>query len=408
MTPKQLFWRRLLSEWRLKHTAWSTTIDWTVALYIIIPGLIIATVSYIRLWNQLPAWAVGLPTAIPLLLISLYTWTGTIRLFLEEADQLFLLQRREWTRQIMRCGMGYSAVCSLLTTFFVFFILAPFLLLGCGLSIKQLFLLFALAFLLKMNVGLAKQFVSLRLKAWIAKIVLIILFIPMQVLFVMGASLLLAHFPLCYACCLLLALTLLLLIKIRLEIRGTFLDDIARENHEKLKDVSIILGISGVSIKKPSLKRKRPVFYSRFNHLFREYSAVNRLTEACIKSFLRNKNGLILYINLVFIGVLLVRVPNWSVLILWPFLAIALALWAKFHWGDVITSDYIKLFQWKSEDVHEAAGRSIFLLSSPGFLLISFALGFSLWNWAGAFGILPVGFGLNHCVTKLISMWYHA
>jgi ABC-2 type transport system permease protein len=121
MTPKRLFWRRLLSEWRLKRTAWSTTIDWTVALYIIIPGLIIATVSYIRLWNQLPTWAVGLPTAIPLLLISLYTWTGTIRLFLEEPDQLFLLQHREWTLQIMSCGIGYSAVCSLLTTFFVLF-----------------------------------------------------------------------------------------------------------------------------------------------------------------------------------------------------------------------------------------------------------------------------------------------
>lgn len=408
MTPKQLFWRRLLSEWRLKHTAWSTTIDWTVALYIIIPGLIIATVSYIRLWKQLPAWAVGLPTAIPLLLISLYTWTGTIRLFLEEADQLFLLQHREWTRQIMSCGMGYSAVCSLLTTFFVFFILAPFLLLGYGLSIKQLFLLFALAFLLKMNIDFVKQFVSLRLKAWIAKIILIVLFIPMQVLFVIGANLLLTYFPLCYACCLLLALTLLLLIKIRLEISGTFLEDIFRENREKLKHVSILLGISGVSIKKPSLKRKRPVFYSRFNHLFREHSAVNRLTEACIKSFLRNKNGFILYVNLVIIGVLLVSVPNWSVLILWPFLAIALALWTKFHWVDVITSDYIKLFQWKSDDLYTAANKSIFLLSAPGFLLISFALGFSLWNWVGAFGILPVGFGLIYYVTKLVSMWYHA
>mgnify|MGYP000854505452 CR=1 FL=1 len=405
MTPKQLFFRRLRSEWKFKFAAWSTITDWTVALYIIIPALIIATISYIRLWNQLPAWAARLPIDMPLLLISLFAWTGTVRVFLEEADQLFLLQRGEWIRRIICSGIIYSAICSLLTTLLAFFILAPFLLLGYGLTVKELFLLFALAFLLKMNISFVTQFVSLRLKGWKEKAVLILLFIPTQVLFVKGVKLLGDNPPLNYACCLLLILALSLLVRIRLGIKGAFLDDISREDQEKLKYVPAILGVSGVNIKKPSIKRKKPVFFSRFNHIFGENSAANRLTEACIKSFLRNKNVLTSYLSLVFIGILFVRTPNWSMLILWPLLALALALWAKFHWVDLITSDYIKLFSWPAEDVHEAAWKSIFFLSTPGFLLISFTLGFSLFSWVGAFCILPAGFGLNHCVAKLVSMW---
>jgi hypothetical protein len=52
--------------------------------------------------------------------------------------------------------------------------------------------------------------------------------------------------------------------------------------------------------------------------------------------------------------------------------------------------------------------KSMLLLSTPGFLLISSALGFSLFNWAGAIGILPVGFGLIHYITKIVCMWHHA
>jgi ABC-2 type transport system permease protein len=203
-------------------------------------------------------------------------------------------------------------------------------------------------------------------------------------------------------------LTLLLLIKIRFRINGVFLEDIAREQKERVKHAAAILDISGVSFKKPSSKRKRPIFFSRFNHLFQERNTVNGLTEVFIKSFLRNQNDLIVYVLLITIGIALVSDPQWSALLLWPFLAFALTQFAKFHWNEVITSDYIKMFQWKSADIRAAAMKSMLLLSTPGFLLISSALGFSLFNWAGAIGILPVGFGLIHYVTKIVCMWHHA
>jgi ABC-2 type transport system permease protein len=408
MKPIQLFFKRLLSEWKLIYNTWSTVINWTLALYIIIPGLIIAVVSYIHLWNQPPAWVFELPLYIPLQLIYLYTWTGTIRLFLDEADQLFLLQKRDWIRKIMDLGMIYSAVCSLLITLLLFFILAPFLLLVYELSTKQILLLFALSFLLKMTIGFIKQLISLRLKSWQAKTILIIILVLIQPLFVIGTPLLIVNSLLCFTCCALLILTLLLLIKIRFEIKGTFLEDITLENKERVKHAAAILGMSGVSIKKPSSKRKRPIFFSRFNHLFQERNTVNGLTEVFFKSFLRNQNDLIVYVLLVTIGIVLVSDPQGSSLLLWPFLAFILTQFAKFHWNEVITSDYIKMFQWKTVDVRAASMKSMLLLSVPGFLLISSALGFSLFNWAGAIGILPVGFGLIHYVTKIVCMWHHA
>jgi ABC-2 type transport system permease protein len=401
MTPEKLFFTRLRSEWKLNYTAWRPVIDWTVALYIIIPGVIIAVICYLRLWSQLPPWAADISIYTPLLLIFLYSWTGTIRLFLEEADQLFLLQRREWMRRIMICGIIYSAVCTLLTTLLLITILAPFLYLGYGLSIRQLTLLLVITFLFKMNIGLVKQFISLRLASWIEKITFIILFISTQLLFIKVVPLLIDHFLLGYTCCILLGLSLLLLIKLRLDIKGAFFDDIARENSERLKYAAFMLETSGVTIKKPSTKRKKPVFYSRIKRLFNERTTANTLVEVCIKTFLRSINNLSIYMVLVLLGILYMNNPNWSVLIIWPFLAFSFAMLIKSHYVEVITSDYLKLFQWKSEDKKTAARKSILILSTPGFLLISSVLGFSLFKWIGLFAILPVGVGVNYYIAKL-------
>ncbi|MFY9140828.1 MAG: ABC transporter permease [Thermacetogeniaceae bacterium] len=403
MTPEKLFFTRLRSEWKLKYTAWRPVIDWTVALYIIIPGVIIAVICYLRLWGQLPPWAADFSINIPLLLIFLYSWTGTIRLFLEEADQLFLLQLREWMRRIMICGITYSALCSLFTTLLLIIILAPFLHLGCGLSIKKLALLLVITFLFKMNIGLTKQFISLRLASWIEKITFIIFFISTQVLFIKGVPLLIDNFLLGCTCCILLGLTLLLLIKLRLDIKGAFFDDIARENSERLKHAAFMLKASGVNIKKPSTKRKKPVFYSRINHLFNERTTANTLVEVCIKTFLRSINNLSTYMVLVLLGILYMSNPNWSVVIIWPFFAFSSAMLIKSHYVEVMTSDYLKLFQWKSEDKKTAARKSIFILSTPGFLLVSSVLGFSLFHWIGLLGILPIGLVMNYYITKSFS-----
>ncbi|HHY40131.1 MAG TPA: hypothetical protein GX502_02665 [Syntrophaceticus sp.] len=406
MTPEKLFFTRLRSEWKLKYTAWRPVIDWTVALYIIIPGVIIASICYLRLWSQLPPWAADISIYAPLLLIFLYSWTGTIRLFLEEADQLFLLQRREWIRRIMICGLTYSAICTLLTSLLLIAILAPFLHLGCGLSIRQLALLLVISFLFKMHIGLIKQFISLRLASWIEKITFIILFIFTQLLFLKAVPLLIDNLLLGWACSILLGLTLLLLIKLRLDIKGAFFDDIARENSERFKYAAFMLKVSGVNIKKPSKKRKKPVFYSRVNHLFNERTTANTLVEVCIKTFLRSINNLSTYMVLVLLGILYMSNPNWSVVIIWPFIAFSFALLIKSHYVDVITSDYLKLFQWKYEDKKTAARKSIFILSTPGFLLISSVLGFSLFKWIGLFAILPVGVGVNYYIAGLLP-WRH-
>lgn len=402
MTPEKLFFTRLRSEWKFKYSDLSLVIDWTVVLYFIIPGIIIAGFCYLRLWSQLPPWAADIPIEIPLLLLFLYTWTGTIRLFLEEADQLFLLQRKEWVQWIMICGIAYSAVCTLLTTLLIITILAPFLHQGCGLSIKQLTLLLVITFLFKLNIGLIKQFISLRLAFRTEKITFIILFISTLLLFIKDVPLLIDNFLLGWACCLLLSLSLLLLSKIRLEIRGTFFDDIERENRERLKYADFILKASGVNIKKPNPKRKKPVFYSRFNHLFKERTTANTLVEICIKTFLRNINNLSAYMALVLLGILYMSTPNWTVAIFWPFIAFSFAMLIKSNYDEVITSDYLKLFQWKYEDKKTAARKLILILSTPGFLIISSVLGFCLFEWMGLFAALPVGLVMNYFVAKIV------
>lgn len=70
---KQLFRRRLFSHWREQSAIIRTAADWTVLLYILIPGGLLGGRLYYGFWNEaLPAWSVDLPFMfIPSLLVLL-------------------------------------------------------------------------------------------------------------------------------------------------------------------------------------------------------------------------------------------------------------------------------------------------------------------------------------------------
>lgn len=55
-TSKKLFWRRLFSHWREQSAIIRTAADWTVLLYILIPGGFLGGRLYYGFWNEaLPA-----------------------------------------------------------------------------------------------------------------------------------------------------------------------------------------------------------------------------------------------------------------------------------------------------------------------------------------------------------------
>lgn len=120
ITPAQLFFRRVRAEWRFQYGVWKTAIDWTVALYIVIPAALIGLNYYALLWKNQYGWMEGLSFNWLLIAVYIFAWSGWIRTFMEEGDQLFLLRCKGWVKRIVALGLGYSVVLNIFSSFLVF------------------------------------------------------------------------------------------------------------------------------------------------------------------------------------------------------------------------------------------------------------------------------------------------
>lgn len=400
----QLFYRRMISEWKFQYNVWRTSIDWTVGLYLVVPTIAIGLDCYVLLWKNQPAWMEAVPLSGLLLIVYLFAWSGTVRIFIEEGDQLFLLQHKNWIRKIIMFGIGYSSILALLASLFVFFLLAPFWFMQYKLSMLQYALLFVFVFLTKMNIGLARQLFILRLTGWKQNIGYKVAFTLSSVVFIKGTIFVMDKPGLFFTFCILFSAILGYLIKLRLNLKGRFYEDIAREQLDRLKYASFLLGLSGISPPKPVSQKRRPLLFRSSSNIFRERSTVNVLVELCIKAVLRNKRKIYSYVQLVAVCVLLIlSLPELWKWLIWFVLAFLLTVFSKSYYQEVFSSSFVQLFYWKAEDKREAARGSMFLLMLPGFLVVSLVFGFQILSWIGACVALPAGIALAYYVAKYVS-----
>lgn len=406
ITPTQLFFRRVGSEWKFQYGVWKTTIDWTVALYIVIPAAVIGLNCYALLWEYQYGWIEGLSFNWLLIALYLFAWSGRIRTFMEEGDQLFLLQCKGWVRRIITLGIGYSVFLNIFSSLFVFFLFAPLLFVHYKLSTVQVMLLLVFVVLSKTNIGMAKQLFELRFQGWKKAFVSQITIISKGFVFLKGIPFLLGQPGLLLITCALLSIIFGFLTKMRLGVKESFFYDVAREQSERLRYASLLLSLSGLRIKRPGTQKRRPWLFPSSNHLFKKRDAVNSLVELCIKSVLRNNRSLLSFAQLVVAGILLLSsFPLWWKVIIWPALAYLLASLSGSYWREAISSGFVQLFQWKPADKRTAAAKSIFLLTLPGVLTLGFAAGWQTFSWLGACAALPAGAALGYFITQILSPW---
>lgn len=105
-TPLGLYRRRRKEHFNEQLKNLKLVVDWTVWVYLLIPGLLYFSGWYVSLWSKpLPSWATGLTLPILTGLIDIIMLTGGILLFVEEADVLFLKSRSLWMRTLMKQGI---------------------------------------------------------------------------------------------------------------------------------------------------------------------------------------------------------------------------------------------------------------------------------------------------------------
>ncbi|MBJ7572054.1 ABC transporter permease [Bacillus halotolerans] len=159
MNGRSLFFRRWLDFYRYQFKVLHAVIDWTVALYIVLPALAFVIYQYVEWtngsgllyeWSERVEWrwlyAVGI----------LIVCTGSIHTFLLEADQVFLLQKKAIIRQMKQYALVYSILFTFAKLLLLFFLFLPFIIDSVRVTIPESAALLIYAF------GLHTLFLSLK------------------------------------------------------------------------------------------------------------------------------------------------------------------------------------------------------------------------------------------------------
>ncbi len=406
-TVTRLFFKRLINEWKFQFSVWRTAVDWTVALYIVIPTLYFLIKMYADWWKVQPAWLSYLPFSSFALILLLFILKGDIRVFLEEADQLFLYQKGSWINRLRKLSIAYSIILNLFATCLLFIVLAPLLLISYKLSIPQLIMWSFFCALLKSVTALNKRLVSIRYYGWRQGFVRWIIYLLIGIYY--RASLFLLTHQLSLftlnTFILLISLTLLIHRYINLK-KGSFLKEVDREQNLKLRYASLLLqaGLVYTNKSKTLTINNRPWLFSHSNPLFKERNAGNLLAEVCFKSVLRNRTHLVIYGQLIVLcmAIVLSFPLEWK-WVIWLGFALILTKFVELFWLEMKNSEFVQMFPWKHEDLSKAAEKALFFLMILGFLPISFAFGMQLYSWLGALAVMLVGGVIGYYTAKAVA-----
>ncbi len=404
MTVTRLFFQRLLAGWRYQYEVWKTAVDWVVALYIIVPFLAIFLNFYVSWWRESPEWLGYIPLNVLWTVIFIFAWSGTIRILVEEADQLFLLQRQGWISRIVKYSLGYSMVYNLGATLLLLMLLAPFLLLHYGFSQLGLAWLAVFVFSLKNCMGLAKQLIEFQWQGWSLRIVRLVIFLMAGWYVRQSAVLLVSRQGQFFLSILGLLIVLSILVYRRVHLKGGFFTDVSRELTTKLRFVKYMLQQTGVYVTKPRPWRKRPLLFRNSNLLFQKRNPVNGLTEMGLKAMLRNNRDVVFYLQFVGVDIVMILVfPAYLAWLLWMVFSIVLTNLVWLSWKEITNDPFVRFFPWLPETKVAAARKALFLLALPGQLVLGVVTVLKIHTWLGTLGILPAVIIIGYFSAKIVA-----
>ncbi|KOS68154.1 hypothetical protein AEA09_06020 [Lysinibacillus contaminans] len=104
----------------------ASIVDWTIALYMILPGAIIGFFLYKDFVTDVETlWVAQVPLVIWMVLLFFITSMPTIRTYLQRADRLFLIQDSRQMTQLKRAGFTWTLTKHLCRIVFFLALLVP-------------------------------------------------------------------------------------------------------------------------------------------------------------------------------------------------------------------------------------------------------------------------------------------
>ncbi|AOZ92358.1 ABC transporter permease [Paenibacillus crassostreae] len=401
-SPGDLFRRRLKEYLRTQVGVLRSMSDWTVWLYILIPGSLLAFRLYYGLWVEgLPGWSENLPTGLIPSVMLLVMYSMGVILFVQEADVLFIRMNRRWMAGLIMGGAMYSMTLIFIIMALSFIILLPFLVQRLNINAIEATSYWILSVMMGWTMAWIRHLVSVSFSGWRMKLLLIpSLGIP-GFLYVQ-ASMIWVHEPqVLWIISLLLLCIVILLIQSRLRIRGTFMNDVAEDSRGRMKLVNMVLS---QAIDKPRPTRTKTWLFRHSPYLYRSRSSERRLAGAAVKALFRNPSHLWLYLQFSGICVLAIIVP--PLIIKCVVLVAVYSLFIYWHyryWMSFLDDQWMTLLPWSSEIISKAQGIAFRSMLLPFIVVMSIAfscswLGF-IWGWLL---VVPLVITLNYLISYIL------
>lgn len=382
-------------------------VDWVVALYIVIPGLIVLGYQYVQWWKEVPVWLAPVPYVVFRAYLFVAAITGTIRYYLDEADQLFLIQRTNWFRRMITTGAVYSLAVHALILALIALLLFPLLHNGYGISAAEAVSLFLVTYLVKIHLMLGKQQLETLVSGWKGVALRIILTPLAAALFAVITSYTSKGLILAAAIIVCLAVPLVWLVPARLKAKGTFYRDVQREKQEKMKLAAMLMSAGGYPARRKSkVKRKRAFLFPASRKLFKVRTQENVLAESLIKGIVRSTSRLrLIGMALLAYTSAIVICPTQNVRLIALIGVSALFAWmSKAFAKEASTEEYVLLFPWKDGVRMEAYWKAGAGLTVPACAWLGLVSGIMDQGILGGLIMLPLGAGIGWMASRIFGM----
>jgi ABC-2 type transport system permease protein len=311
MSGLQLWYKRVKQDWRYHFKNILSIFDWTIILYLLIPFLVFVGIAYHSWWFTVPNWLVGFPPSLYFLGCYFICWQGGIRTFMEEADQLYLLQYHKKIVAMRFMSALYSSVCIFLKWVAVFSLLFPmtnhFNDLEIGQFTAAILLFFSLNLLLTTYEQKVYHYRFLK-KLFLHVFVFISFAFLSYLLINKLIFIVLIMVSIIFIC---LAFWQILLYQSQYK---SFYTDVEKEQSKKVKLLSFMFAMNPeIYLPKAKKPKKRSLLLWRNSmRIYINRTPENGVTELFIKAFLREKTNIFSYIQIISVTITLIFVtPIW-------------------------------------------------------------------------------------------------
>lgn len=390
MTARRLFIRRWRDRFREKLGVLKFTFDWTILLYLGIPGLLLGGRAYYGLWREeLPVWLAHLPYPIvPVLLLLLLYSSGGISFYIEAADVLFLRQRPRWIKGLMLRGLVASAAVQAVVLAAAIAALSPLLVRVYGLGWTAIAGLYAVALAAKLVQMFIQQLLGVLFAGWLHLLLRSLAYSVLAAGFgawaawAAWAAAADAGQPTGLADAVaLLAFALLAgaLGWLRFRLRGRFDAEVRQEERQRTRLTALLLASAVERPKAPRPGGSKPWLFRRLRRLTRSRQPEARVAEALVKAFFRGSEWK-LYAQMTLAGLAAVLLPPYPAvnLVVYAALLLLLLYWLGGHRRAFFERELMSILPLEESLEYRSAAPAMTLLLLPAVVVLTAALGAKL------------------------------